>query len=282
MIILDCEQGSEEWIAARLGIPTASEFSRIVTPGGKPSSSQRKYIAELCAEWALGEPASEFMGTEWTERGKTLEDEARRFFAFERDCDYRQVGLVYADGHGDVAASPDGLVPGRGPLELKCPMPKTHLLWLADDGLPREHVMQTQGQLWVCGADVGDFMSYCPGLPPLILEVRADPRIQDALSEHVPAFISELTARKQRLIELGVEPWQPAPPAPPKRAERRSTLLAELDEELAEIEARTHSAPIDALRDYEEMASDDAAPGATLDVDAWLDEYDKAQEATNA
>ena len=263
IIIDDIEQGSDSWIQARLGIPTASQASRIVTPGGKPSSSQRKYIAELCAEWALGEPASEFMGTEWTERGKTLEDEARRFFAFERDCEYQQVGLVYRDERRDVAASPDGLVDGRGPLELKCAMPKTHLLWLSDDGLPREHVMQVQMQLWVCGADIGDWFSYCPGLPPLILEVRADPKIQDALSEHVPAFISELTARKQRLVELGVEPWQPAPP--PKRTERRSTLLAELDAELAEMEAR---------------ASDDAAPSTTLDVDAWLDEYDKAQEAT--
>ena len=40
MIILDVEQGSRAWIEARLGIPTASEFSRIVTPGGKLSASR--------------------------------------------------------------------------------------------------------------------------------------------------------------------------------------------------------------------------------------------------
>ena len=31
MITLDVEQNSEEWLYARLGIPTASEFGRILT-----------------------------------------------------------------------------------------------------------------------------------------------------------------------------------------------------------------------------------------------------------
>lgn len=31
LITLDCEQGSEEWLQARLGIPTATGFENIVT-----------------------------------------------------------------------------------------------------------------------------------------------------------------------------------------------------------------------------------------------------------
>ena len=44
MKILNCEQGSLEWFEARAGIPTASEFSCLVTPlwkirtGGMPLS----------------------------------------------------------------------------------------------------------------------------------------------------------------------------------------------------------------------------------------------------
>ena len=45
MIVLDCEQGSRAWEEARLGIPTASCFARIVTPGGKLSSQRDGYQA---------------------------------------------------------------------------------------------------------------------------------------------------------------------------------------------------------------------------------------------
>ena len=40
---IQVEQGSNEWIAARLGLPTASNFDKIITPGGKLSTSSRKY-----------------------------------------------------------------------------------------------------------------------------------------------------------------------------------------------------------------------------------------------
>lgn len=39
LITLDCEQGTEEWLAARCGIPTATGISNIVTPTGKKSGS---------------------------------------------------------------------------------------------------------------------------------------------------------------------------------------------------------------------------------------------------
>ena len=86
MIELPCQQGSVEWFEARLGIPTASEFSRIVTPTGKLSAARATYMGELLAEWALGEPVGGFTGTEDTERGQVLEPDARRYYAFVRDC----------------------------------------------------------------------------------------------------------------------------------------------------------------------------------------------------
>ena len=33
MKIVDVEQGSHEWLIARLGKPTASRFDKIITPG---------------------------------------------------------------------------------------------------------------------------------------------------------------------------------------------------------------------------------------------------------
>ena len=50
MIIIDCEQGTEEWFEARMGVPSASNFSRICTTTGKWSAQADSYINELAAE----------------------------------------------------------------------------------------------------------------------------------------------------------------------------------------------------------------------------------------
>ena len=60
MRVLDVEQGSREWVEARLGIPTASAFKRIVTSTGKLSAQRDAYQAELLSEWVFGEPAKDF------------------------------------------------------------------------------------------------------------------------------------------------------------------------------------------------------------------------------
>ena len=44
-----------EWLDAKLGIPSASSFKRILTSTGALSKGRTKYMAELLAEWALGE-----------------------------------------------------------------------------------------------------------------------------------------------------------------------------------------------------------------------------------
>ena len=122
MIILDCEQGTQAWTEARLGIPTASEFSRIVTPTGKLSAARDGYMAELLAEWALGQPVSEFMGTDWTERGHMLEDAAREYYGVIRDVEPRTVGFLYRDESRTCGASPDSLVGSNGLLETQVPI----------------------------------------------------------------------------------------------------------------------------------------------------------------
>ena len=112
MIRVDCEQGSGEWIECRLGIPTASEFGRIVTATGKLSAQRGPYMGELLAEWALGEPYADFEN-EWTERGKLLEPEALEYYAFVRDVTPAKVGFVYRDSARLVRVQPGRHVHGR-------------------------------------------------------------------------------------------------------------------------------------------------------------------------
>ena len=111
MIVHPAEQGTQAWLEARLGIPTASQFSRIVTPGGKLSTARNQYLGELLAEYCLGEPYSDFAGTDATERGRVLEPDARRYYSFHRDAEVESVGFCYTGTRrGWWVASPDGLV----------------------------------------------------------------------------------------------------------------------------------------------------------------------------
>lgn len=203
MITLDIEQGTAAWIEARLGIPTASNFGRIVTPTGKLSSQRDAYIAELCAEYVLGEPVSDFQGNEAVERGKVLENEARAYYEFQTDIPVEGVGFVYRCDDRMVGCSPDGLVGTCGGLELKCPQASTHLRWLAEGKLPTTHFAQVQGCIWVCGAEWWDFMSYFPNLPPLIVRVEPDEKYQAALDEHIPKFIADMLSKREYLQAMG-------------------------------------------------------------------------------
>jgi hypothetical protein len=62
MIIHDVVQGSPEWHALRAGIPTASEFSQLVTSTGEPSKSMKEYALVLAAEKYAGTVVDGFAG----------------------------------------------------------------------------------------------------------------------------------------------------------------------------------------------------------------------------
>ena len=205
MITLDCEQGGIEWQEARLGIPTASEFSRIVTPGGKASASAKRYMADLVAERVLGYSVVEWQGNRATERGHALEPDALEYYGFLTDSAPAKVGFVYRDDEKMVGCSPDFMVGERVTGELKCPMePGIHLIRLAMDELPREYMLQVQGQIWVTGAERADFLDYYPELPPLLVSVEPDEKIFAAFDEHIPAFIDELLETEAKLRAMGL------------------------------------------------------------------------------
>lgn len=200
MRIIDCEQGSPKWFAARLGKPTASEFDKIITAGGKASTQADGLMHKLLAELITGKPAV-FTESDWMKRGKEFEAEARDFLAFQTDTEIRQVGFVTTDC-GSFGCSPDGMY-AEGGCELKCPSPAVHVSYLLADRLPSEYVPQVQGSMLVTGAPWWDFVSYHPDMPPLILRVERDEAYHEALAEYMGKFLLKLNKAKAELIERG-------------------------------------------------------------------------------
>lgn len=198
LITLDCEQGTEEWLAARCGIPTATGISNIVTPTGKKSGSYLSYLAELIAESIEG--LKENYKSEDMARGNELEPFARAAYEFETGNTAVQVGGVYLNADKDLMISPDGLIPNlRKGLEIKCPQMKTHIKYLLQGGVPQEYLIQVQSALWVTGYETWDFVSYCPEYykqPFYLFTAQRDQNLMNAFDKHIPEFIKTLKAYK--------------------------------------------------------------------------------------
>ena len=199
LITLDCEQGSEEWLAARLGIPTATGIKNIVTQSGQKSSGWVGYLAELIAESIEG--GGDGFKSSDMQRGNELEPRARMAYEFETGNDVVQIGGVYLNADKDLMVSPDGLIPNlKKGLEIKCPKMKTHIKYLLEGGVPVEYVIQVQAALWVTGYETWDFISYCPEYqkqPLYVYTAERDPVLMQAFDEHIPNFIRMLKAYKE-------------------------------------------------------------------------------------
>lgn len=204
MKVHDVEQNSDAWLGLRLGIPTASEFGKIITSTGKPSTQAAAYQDRLIAEWLTGASVDGF-SNKWTDRGHEIEPEARAFYAMERDMEVSTVGFITRDD-GLAGASPDGVVEVGGLLEIKSPAAHTQVKYLLGEKVPTEYRVQTQGQLYIAERDWSDFLSYHPDLPPVLIRVERDEPFIKALREQLDKFIAGLLAKREALIARGISP----------------------------------------------------------------------------
>lgn len=207
MIVLDVEQGSAEWLAARIGIPTASGFSEILTPKKlQYAAGAAKYRARILAEWTQGYPIQDDMQSGWMIRGADLEPEARRWYELEKDVAVEQIGFVLREDRR-VGGSPDGFVGDDGGAEIKVPALHTHLLYLLDPAtLVDEYRAQVQGYMYLTGRHWWDIVSYSPVLPKVVERVERDQQFLTQLHRALGRFLHELDAAKRKLLQMGCNP----------------------------------------------------------------------------
>jgi len=199
MIRLDLQQGGPEWLFARAGTPSASNFDKVVTTKGEPSKQAKNYLYELAGERIAG-PKPETYQSAAMLRGLETETEARAYFELVEDAEVQQTGICYTDDKR-FACSPDGLMEDCG-LEIKCPLIHTHVGYLLSGILPSDYFAQVQGSMLVTGFSHWFFISYYPGLPALILDVQRDWAFTAALKVALDDFCSELDALTEKLRGL--------------------------------------------------------------------------------
>ncbi len=188
MKIVECQQGTPEWFAVRCGIPSASNFDKILCVDGKVSKQRTKYLYQLAGETITGIAEETYQNAVML-RGKEMEAEARQLYQLITGQEVVEVGFCLGEGYG---CSPDGFVATAGLLELKCPILATHVGYLIENTLPTDYFQQVQGQLLVTGREWVDFFSYYPGMKPLIIRVNRDDKFLKILRVELEVFCDEL------------------------------------------------------------------------------------------
>lgn len=191
--IIDCEQGSPAWFQARLGLPTASNFSAILAKGD--GKTRKSYMNKLAAEIVTGEMGEQFT-SQVLERGKAMEAEARDLYAFVHDAPLTQIGFVR---NGMKGASPDSLIGNDGGLEIKTSRADLLVNILIKGEMPPKHKAQVQGNLWVCEREWWDLVVYWPNMPLFVMRQRRDEAYIANLSGEVDRFNEELAQTVARI-----------------------------------------------------------------------------------
>jgi hypothetical protein len=190
--IIICDQGSEEWQKLKLGVPSVSNFSKVLAKKG--TETRNSYLMELVGQIATKQ-FDEINGKA-LEHGKANEAMARAAFTFETGLEVSQVGVIYGMNRR-VLCSPDGLIVGKEEgLEIKSPLTsRVHADFLCNSKVKTEYEIQIQGSLWISKKRAWHFCSYHPCFKSKLIGIKTfepEAALFERFENEVPAFLKEL------------------------------------------------------------------------------------------
>lgn len=210
------EQGSVQWIAARVGKLTASRvcdaFSKL-KDGITYAATRRELMLELLSERLTGLAAPHFVSREMLE-GIENEPGGVAAYEFEKDVECVPAGFIDHPTIPRSGASPDRFVGDDGLLEIKAPKSTTfcavrlvHQFGESeykpsradpDDG----YLMQAMWQLACSGRDWCD-LAYFDWRMPIgqqlyVRRINRDDKIIAAMESEARQFLDELAALEER------------------------------------------------------------------------------------
>lgn len=205
--VLQADQRSDAWFKARAGKVTASRAGDFLarTKSGY-STSRRNYLVQLVTERLTGMPSEDGYVSPAMQRGLDLEPMA--FAAYEAATGQVAERVGFLSHHAlPIGASPDGVIGDfDGILELKVPLPATHLTYLKGKTLPADYLPQVSHLLLVSGAAYCDFMSYGPHFPEalqtfLVRVYRSDVNLA-AYEKELQTFLAEIETELTAVLTM--------------------------------------------------------------------------------
>lgn len=215
------EQNSIEWFEARLGLPTSSQISRLLTKsrskGGGLSKTAITYAEAKAAELFWNEDVSDFSGNYATEWGHQYEPVAMELFnELEPQYELKKGCFWTYNGSG---SSPDGQTEDKRVIgEIKCPMSKVvfarfRCMKKQEDllAIDKSYYLQVQHQLYCTGAEFAIFIVFHPllyfsemnersHLGIKYIKVIPDIDVFKELDEKIPIFNDYVHSELKKMI----------------------------------------------------------------------------------
>lgn len=192
----DLIQGTDEWLAARCGLLTASEMKLILTPSLKIAANDktRAHVWEIAAQRITKYVEPTYIGDDML-RGMEDEIQARALY-HDNYAPVTEMGFITNDKWGfTIGASPDGLIGDDGLIECKSRRQKFQIETLATLAMPDDYWLQVQTLLLVTERQWCDFVSYSGGLPMLTLRIEPDDVTQEAIIKAAKSFEEQVAYR---------------------------------------------------------------------------------------
>lgn len=205
--IVECEQGTPEWFAARVGRLTgtmAGDMLAVIKTG--EAAARRNLRTRLVVERLTGQPQEDGYVSAAMQRGLDKQPDAVAAYETLTGHLVRTTGFIRHLGL-PVGCSLDGDVDDcTGIVEIKCPLSATHLRYLQTPGIPSDYLPQVTHNLWVTGAHWCDFLSYDDRFPEDLrvhhVRVRRTDLDLRAYEAKVVAFLAEVDEEFARVEAL--------------------------------------------------------------------------------
>jgi exodeoxyribonuclease (lambda-induced) len=200
MILIECRQGTAEWLQARAGAITASRFADAISKLTRASGDKKagdwsgvsdRYAADIAieriSEIPYGEPPKSWL----LDRGHELEDRARIAYEARTGFLVEETGVLLTDDR-KFGYSTDGM-PEDGLIEIKCPIDSIKIATMWKTGDVSEYIHQMQGGMWITGRNWCDFIMYVPDLAAVgkdlfVKRIHRDDKFIDEMVEQLLAF----------------------------------------------------------------------------------------------
>jgi len=212
----DLIQGTDEWLEARLGVLTASEMSKVITPTLKVANNadSRAHVFDIASQRLTNHIEPGFISDKM-QRGHDEEELAVATYS-EHVAPVARAGFITNDKWGfTLGYSPDGIVGDDGLLECKSRDPKYQIQTIIEHvveneckTIPKEYMLQCQTGLLVSEREWLDFISYSGGLHMAVIRVYPDEEIQKAIIDAATNFevaVQSVLSRYAGAINSGAQ-----------------------------------------------------------------------------
>ena len=205
--MIEMEQRTDDWFAARLGKVTASSLYKVLAKTKTGYGADRgNYMTQLVLERVTGSKAESYTNAsmQW---GIDQEPFARAAYEAYRGVMVDEVGFIPHPTIEAAGASPDGLVGDDGMVEIKCPDSKTALeCWLSDTPVEGKYFAQMQWQMRCADRSWCDYVVFDPRMPAkaqlFVTRVERDDKWIEATEKEVIKFLSEVDAKVSALNKI--------------------------------------------------------------------------------